>query len=125
MFHSPLIIGGNLLLCDEWTKSLVTNAEVIAVDQHSKSNHAVETAKSSAVWIAEQESAGNFYVAVFNRSDEPQTLRYTWKELGLKGSDYALRDLWEHKELGHAGSMEVTLAAHASVLYALRPAAKR
>ena len=124
ILRSPLIMGGNLLLCDEWTKSLLTNAEVIAVDQHSKNNHAVETTKGSAVWVAEQETAGNYYVAVFNRGEEPQTLRYTPKQLGLNGPGYVLRDLWEHKELGHADSIEVKLAAHASVLYSLRPLAK-
>ena len=34
IFRSPLIIGGNLTLFDEWTESLLTNPEVIAVDQH-------------------------------------------------------------------------------------------
>ena len=58
IFRSPLIMGGNLLLCDDWTKSLLTNAEVIAVDQHSKGNHAVETTAKSAVWVAERESRG-------------------------------------------------------------------
>ena len=53
IFRSPLIMGGNLLLCDEWTKSLLTNADVIAVDQHSKGNHAVATTAKSAVWVAE------------------------------------------------------------------------
>lgn len=124
MFRSPLIMGGNLLLCDEWTKSLLTNAELIAVDQRSTGNHAVETTTKSAVWVAQQEAAGSYYVAVFNRSDGPQTMRYTWKELGLKETGYALRDLWDHKDLGRASSIEVTLPAHASVLYAVRPQAR-
>ncbi len=38
IFRSPLIMGGNLTLCDEWTESLLTNPEVIAVDQHSSEN---------------------------------------------------------------------------------------
>jgi alpha-galactosidase len=120
VFRSPLIMGGNLLLCDEWTKSLLTNAEVLAVDQHSRGNRAVETTAKSAVWVADAEAPGGSYLAVFNRSDAPQTLRYTWKELGLEESHYLLRDLWEHKDLGRAASIEVTLPAHASVLYAVR-----
>lgn len=124
MLRSPLIMGGNLMLCDEWTRSLLTNTEVLAVDQHSRGNHAVETSAKSAVWIAEQETGGGYYVAVFNRSDAAQTLRYTLQELGLKNSEYALRELWEHKELGEASSIEVTLPARGSILYALRPQAK-
>jgi alpha-galactosidase len=124
IFRSPLIMGGNLTQCDEWTKSLLTNSEVIAVDQHSKDNRAVETTAKSAVWVAERDGADGFYVAVFNRSEEPQTLRYTWKDLGLDAQQYAVRDLWEHKELGRKPSIEVTLPAHASILYLVRANSK-
>jgi len=115
-------MGGNLLLCDDWTKSLLTNAEVIAVDQHSKGNHAVETADESAVWLAQPESGVGYYVAVFNRSDQAQTLHYTWKQLGIGESDYALRDLWKQQDAGHAKAIAVTLPAHGSILYGVKPA---
>jgi len=124
MFRSPLIMGGNLVLCDEWTKSLLTNAEVIAVDQHSTGNHAAETTSQSAVWLAKRDDGQGNYVALFNRSDAPRIVKYSWKALGLPGADYAVRDLWEHKELGRADSIEITLPAHASVLYAIREQTK-
>jgi hypothetical protein len=124
MFRSPLIMGGNLLLCDQWTKSLLTNAEVISVDQHSRGNHAVIVTKDSAVWVGEKEDGRGNYVAVFNRSDQPQTLHYAWKDLGLKSANGRLRDLWGHQDLGRADSLEVNLAPHASVLYAVQPEAK-
>jgi len=120
IFRSPLIIGGNLLLCDEWTKSLLTNAEVIAVNQSSTNNHAVETTPNSAVWVAETEAGGDTYVAVFNRSHAAQSLHYDFAKLGLTRSQYELRNLWEHKELGWAKAIDVKLAAHASVLYLLQ-----
>jgi alpha-galactosidase len=124
IFRSPLIMGGNLLLSDDWTRSLLTNAEVLEVDQHSRGNRAVETTASAAVWVAEQEKGNGSYVAVFNRSDEPRTLRYSWQQLGLKEQKYAVRDLWEHKDLGSANVLEVTLPAHASALYGLQHQAK-
>jgi alpha-galactosidase len=124
MFRSPLIMGGNLLLCDEWTKSLLTNAEVVAVDQHSVGNHAVETTEQYAVWLAQRDDGQGFYLALFNRSDAPQTMKYSWKELGLLGVDYTVRDVWEHKELGHLDSIKVTLPADASVLYTILAKAK-
>jgi alpha-galactosidase len=124
MFRSPLIMGGNLVLCDEWTKSLLTNAELIAVDQHSTGNHAVETTPQSAAWLAKRDDGQGFYVALFNRSDAPRSMKYSWKALGLPGAVYTVRDLWEHKELGNANSIEITLPAHASVLYAIREQTK-
>jgi alpha-galactosidase len=122
IFRSPLIMGGNLLLCDDWTKSLLTNAEVIAVDQHSKGNHAVETTPNSAVWMARPETGAGYYVAIFNRSDAPQTLHRAWKQLELVESEYVLRDLWKQQDVGRVKSIDVTLPAHASILYSLTPA---
>jgi alpha-galactosidase len=120
IFHSPLMLGANLTRCDDWTKSLLTNKEVIEVDQHSKGNHAVETTTKSAVWVAERGNTHEHYVAIFNRSDDSQTIRHSWKDLGLTAPAYDVRDLWQHKDLGRKDSMEVTLAAHASALYSLR-----
>lgn len=124
IFRSPLIMGGNLLLCDDWTKSLLTNEEVIAVDQQSRGNHAVLTNGKAAVWVAEPESGAGHYVAVFNRADEARTLHVSWQELGLNERASIVRDLWERKELGRADALEVRLAAHASVLYKILPAQK-
>jgi hypothetical protein len=120
--RSPLIMGGNLLQCDDWTKSLLTNKELIAVDQGSKSNHPVETTAQSAVWTAQPESAPGYYVAVFNRSDSAQRFHRDFSQLGIPPSVYQLRDLWEHQEIGRAKAIDVNLAAHASVLYLVRPA---
>jgi alpha-galactosidase len=122
IFRSPLIMGGNLLLCDDWTKSLLTNPEVIAVNQGSKGNHAVETTAKSAVWVAQPETGAGYYLAIFNRSDESQTLHYRWKQLGIPESEKALRDLWKQQDVGRAKSIDVTLPAHASILYRLEPA---
>ena len=41
IFPSPLIVGGDLPAADAWTLSLLTNPEVIAVDQHSSGNRPV------------------------------------------------------------------------------------
>jgi hypothetical protein len=125
IFRSPLIMGGNLLQSDTWTTSLLTNAEVIAVDQHSTENHPVITTDSIVIWTARPESVrdsgGDSYVAVFNISDTKQTVDYAWSDLGLSGLSYGLRDLWIHKDIGPATSLEVTVSPHASVLYRATP----
>ncbi len=121
IFRSPLIMGGNLLLADDWTTSLLTNAEVIAVDQHSRNNHPVITTNNVVIWTARPESGKDFYVAVFNISDTAQTVHYAWSGLGLAAPSYKLRDLWEGAEKGSATSLEITLPPHASVLYRAVP----
>ena len=121
IFRSPLIMGGNLLLADDWTTSLLTNDEVIAVDQHSRENHPVVTTDNVVIWTARPEAGQGSYVAVFNISDTAQTLSYAWSALGLAASSYRLRDLWQHAEIGSAAALKVTLSPHASVLYRATP----
>ena len=120
IFRSPLIMGGNLTQADDWTKSLLTNSEVIAVDQHSTDNKPVITTDDIVVWTAKPEKDKGFYVAVFNVSDQAQTVNYSAKDLGLPSSSYRVRDLWDNRELGVAASVNVTLRPHASVLHFMR-----
>jgi hypothetical protein len=123
--RSPLIMGGNLLEADEWTRSLLTNAEVLAVDQHSRGSRPLVTSDDSVVWYAQPEQGGpgegDSYLAVFNLSDSRRTARYAWKQLGLAAAGYRLRDLWEKKDLGEAAVLEVELPPHGSVLYRAAP----
>ena len=108
---------------DEWTISLLTNPEVIAVDQHSTGNHPVIVKDDSLVWLAEAPAKGEFYLAVFNRGAAAQKFEYSWSALGLKGMSYLQRDLWERKDRGAAAGLSIELPAHASVLYLLKPQA--
>jgi alpha-galactosidase len=117
IFRSPLIMGGNLPLCDEWTQSALTNAELIGVDQHSTGNHALVSTGKAAVWLATPESGDGAFIAVFNLDAAPQSFHYTWKDLGLRRQNYSLRDLWEHQDLGSEEFVDVTLPAHGSAIY--------
>jgi alpha-galactosidase len=121
IFRSPLFMGGNLTRNDSWTTSLLSNSEVIAVDQHSKQGRPVITTPSTVVWTARAGEGNSRYIAVFNIGDTSQTIERAWKDLELAGASYNLRDLWEHKNLGSANSLKVRLQPHASVLYRLTP----
>lgn len=117
IFRSPLIIGANLTLCDEWTESVLTNPEVIAVDQHSIGNHAVLTIDKAAVWLARPAEGEGYYLAIFNLDASPQEFHYPWEDLNLPAGKYPVRDLWERKDLGSFESLAVTLPPHSSALY--------
>jgi alpha-galactosidase len=121
IFPSPLMIGGDLPSADDWTLSLLTNPEVLAVDQHSAGNHPVISTEKTVAWLAQSTLGDNKYLAIFNISESSETLRYDWKDLGLTGKTYKLRDLWDHKDLDAASAMTVTLQPHGSVLYRLTP----
>ncbi len=116
IFRSPLMMGGNLPSNDAWTTSLLTNSEVIEVDQRSSENHAVITTETTVVWSARPDSSDDKYLAVFNLSDLERTIRYEWKDLGLTGTKWKARDLWEHQDLGAAEALAVKVGAHGSSL---------
>jgi hypothetical protein len=118
IMRSPLMMGGDLPHNDEWTTSLLTNPEVLAVDQHSSDNRPLITANALVIWSAKPETGDGRYLAVFNRGDEKLEIALQWNEVGLlSGHAYRLRDLWEHKDLGTATSLKLRLAPHACVLY--------
>jgi hypothetical protein len=115
IFRSPLIMGGNLTSMDDWTTSLLTNAEVLAVDQHASGGRQVIAGNNTAVWRA-QDSDGAYYIAAFNLGEETRALQWSWQQLGLPAAAYQLRDLWLHKDLGSAQRLGVTLKAHGSIM---------
>jgi hypothetical protein len=117
IFPSPLMVGGDLAKADAWTTSLLTNPEVIAVDQHSTRNHPVITTNKMVAWVAESAKADEHYLAIFNLGEASQNVQYSWKDLGFPKGKYRVRDLWERKDLGSADSVSVTLPPHGSVLY--------
>ncbi len=130
IFPSPLMVGGELPSADAWTLSLLTNPEVIAVDQRSTGNHPVINTGKAVVWLAQcglgdaqgDGQRDDRYLAAFNISESTATLRYEWKDVGLAGKIYKVRDLWARRDLDSAPSLSVTLPPHGSVLYRLSPA---
>jgi alpha-galactosidase len=120
MFRSPLIMGGDLLSSDDWTTFLLTNADVIAIDQHSRDNRAVISTDRTAVWTARPQSGDDYYVAVFNLADDDQQLTYAWSDLRIPGVNYQLRELWSGT-VTSATSLNVTLKPHACAVWRITP----
>ena len=117
IFRSPMIIGGNLTQIDSGTRALLTNDEVIAVDQHSYGGRQVMNDSQKIVWVAHGEHSGSAYVALFNVADTGQTITFPLQSLGLASVSFAARDLWEHKDVGVTDRIQVALRPHASALY--------
>jgi hypothetical protein len=117
MTRSPLMIGGNLTDMDAWTRSLLTNPEVLDVDQRSTNTKQLFDAGNIVVWSAEPSDRKGEYFAVFNRGATVQQVEYDWKDLGLEKADYNLRDLWAHENLGRAQSLRIELPGHGSAIY--------
>jgi hypothetical protein len=115
--RSPPFIGTNLLKMDAFTESVLTNPELIAVDQYSENNHPLIENGNTIVWMASAPDQTGDYVAIFNLADTPQSINYSWKDLGIQFGHFAVRDLWQREEVGRLDHLEATLPPHASELY--------
>jgi hypothetical protein len=117
IFRSPLMMGGDLPHNDPATTALLTNDEVLAVDQHATDSRSVLHSADASIWTAKAANGKDTYVVIFNTSDHAQELVYTWEQLGWPPGKYLLRDLWEHTESHPVDKVVVHLAPHACVLY--------
>jgi alpha-galactosidase len=121
MFRSPLIIGGDLPSADSATLALLTNREVLAIDQDSSDNRQAFERGTLRAWLAAAPKSQEKYLAVFNLGDAAEAIHLHWTELGIQLANPSVRDLWLHKDLGHQRNFDATLRPHASVLYRLSP----
>jgi alpha-galactosidase len=98
---APLIFSGDMTRLDEFTLSVLTNDEIIEVDQDplGKPGYRVYKKGNVEVWKRELED-GSIAVGLFNRGEEPAMVTAYWADLGISGKS-KVRDLWRQKDIGH------------------------
>jgi hypothetical protein len=117
---APLYSGDDLTQLDSYGLSLLTNDEVIAVDQAGNPAKPVSQRTDQQVWYARNVD-GSYTVALFNLGSGTATVTANWSDLGIVGSA-GVRDLWSHTNLGNStGSFAATLSAHGSRLLRIIP----
>lgn len=115
VFRSPLFFGGELRLTDDYTLSLVTNPEVINVNQNSEKPLLVYNKGGIAVWQTKIENCTA--VAVFNLSDEEKHYKLSFSDLGIENVR-AVRDLWARKDIPKCeNDVAVSLKPHSSEFF--------
>ena len=123
LLASPLLIGCDMTQLDEFTLGLLTNDEVLEVDQDPLGRQAARVAQDGPleVWAKDMED-GSKAVGLFNRGDTAAAVTASWTDLGLRGPQTA-RDLWRQREIGtFAGSITAPVARHGVILVRLTPA---
>ena len=119
--RSPLIYGGNLTKLDDFTRGLLTNREVMEIDQRaSESGPALMPMNDGyplpwRAWYARV--GGKTYAAVFNVSDEPIKTEVAWLSFHLADKPHAAWDVWAGRQVPVSRAMHVELAPHACALY--------
>jgi alpha-galactosidase len=124
MLAAPLISGNDLSHMDADTLAVLTNKEVIAIDQDPLGKQASRVRKEGdkEVWARELEG-GNRAVALLNRAATPQEITVKWEDIGYPAHlSAALHDVWQHKDLGTmTGSFTATVAPHAALIVTVKP----
>ncbi|WP_405876068.1 alpha-galactosidase D [Streptomyces sp. NBC_00005] len=118
---SPLYTGDDLTRLDSYGLSLLTNKEVIAVNQgDTPPARPVTPSDPQQVWAAKNPD-GSYTVALFNLADSPAAVSANWATLGFTGKA-AVRDLWNHENLGtYKDKVTQALPAHGSRLFTVTP----
>jgi hypothetical protein len=137
--RSSLMVGAHLPKNDEWTLSLLTNDEVLAVSQRSEGNRQVSRRDEQVIWTAKATGSDDVYVAMFNTSPAPEpgrrrvvmagtptTQQTPPAEMSISLADLKLdgphrvRDLWEHRDLDVCkDKLTAKVNSHGAVLYKL------
>jgi alpha-galactosidase len=121
---SPLIFGGNptYLAGDDWSIALLTNDEMLAVDQDTAGNRAkrISQQNMTEVW-ARDLTGGRKAVALFNRNTSDTTVAVTFSQLGVTGTP-VVRDVWHRMDVtGMTSGLSVTVPHDGALLYTLSP----
>jgi alpha-galactosidase len=97
---APLIAGNDLTSMSQATRAILTNREVIAVDQDRGGiqGRLIRQTGPLEVWMKPL-TGGAKAVGLFNTDWGPMPIRVDFREIGVQGSA-AVRDLWAHRDLG-------------------------
>ncbi|GAB4038908.1 NPCBM/NEW2 domain-containing protein [Spirosoma gilvum] len=136
LLAAPMLIGCPIEQLDPFTLNLLTNDEVIAIDQDplGKSARLVQETDGVQVWAKPLED-GSYAVGLFNVGDfgkTPQSyfrwgdetaksFTFDFTKIGLKGS-YKLRDVWRQQDLGNfTGTFKTDIRHHGVVMFRMSP----
>jgi alpha-galactosidase len=126
--RSPLIMGANLTRLDPFTRSLMSNEEVLRLNQTAVESHPGELPADPAArqsypqryWVARTGGAHpQTYIAVFNLADAPSKANLPWMIFHLPNAPHALYNVWDQQHIPAASSLQVELPAHGCVLFRL------
>lgn len=121
---APLIAGNDLRNMTGDTHDILTNKEVIAVDQDPMGREGRRVAKDGDLEIwAKQMQDGGRAVILLNRGSSSHEISVTWEELGYPGHlSASVRDLWAHKDLGKfSAKFSAPVESHGVVMVTVRP----
>ena len=124
MARSPLILGANLTLLDGATLKLLTNPDLIRIDQTATHSSQVLHDGDIIAWTADlppDSPDGTIALALFNIGESQVVLDSSFEAYNLEATTYRVKDVWTGKTLNKVKSVEsLALEPHACVLWLLK-----
>jgi alpha-galactosidase len=114
---SPLMLGMNLPDNDDWTTAILSNPEVLAVDQDvlgKPARRMIADGDGAEMWVKPL-ADGSLAVGFFNRTEMTIKQNYRWHYLGFSSAPQ-VRDLWLRKDLGRQQNFTAELPPHGCAL---------
>lgn len=123
LLSAPLLIGCPVEKADDFTLSLLSNDEVLAIDQDELGRQAKQQVVDGRKQVYVKELAdGSHAIGFFNLAQEPQTISVTWAQIGLK-KPVRGRDLWRQQDVKLSGDgFSVEVGRHGAHLIRVWPA---
>jgi hypothetical protein len=118
---SPLMLGMNLPDNDAWTTAILTNPEVLAINQDplGLAGRRLYGPRAPAETWMKTLADGSMAVGFFNRSDKAVKIEVLWKNLGFQAPPQA-RDVWLRRDLGRQERCVEEIPAHGCVLLSVK-----
>jgi alpha-galactosidase len=116
---APLIAGNDVRSMTAATKNILTNADVIAVDQDllGIQGKPISTSTTLEVWSKKLSGTQTYAVVLFNRTTASADITVTWASIGITSASATARDLWSHTDLGSiATQYTATVPSHGVVM---------
>ena len=124
MQAAPLIAGNDLRTMSAETKEILTNPEVIAVDQDSLGAQGILVSSGPPerqVWSKPLRN-GSRAVVVLNRAATPDSIEVSFARAGIHSDSATVRDLWRHADIGRfARGYKTVVAGHSAVMLRVAP----
>jgi alpha-galactosidase len=118
MMAAPLLIGTDLRSASVATFGILTNADVIGVDQDPLGRQAYVVRNGGGLWVFSRVLAnGDHAVALFNENGAAATIATSAAEVGMNAAErYTLRNLWSKATSTTTGPISATVPAHGTVV---------
>ncbi len=118
MARSPLIVGANLTLLDEATLRLLTNPDILEIDQAAIASRQVLREGELVVWTADL-PGDRHALGAFNLGDRSLALDRPWSSFGLAAGRHKAKNAWTGERLPPSPQVRTTIEPHGSTVLIL------